>query len=141
MDRPGIGSARDDPVKGINLAHQVPFAQSSNRRIAAHRSNRIKIETHQRNMRTHPRSRSRSFDPGMAPADNDDIELLHNGSGLRASRRKVGTGFRRSAIQPARHRRMFHVEQSFPDAEPTKQRVEHILSRGTAEQSVKRHAG
>jgi len=61
MDRPGIGSARDDPVKGINLAHKVPFAQSSNRRIAAHRSNRIKIETHQRNMRTHPRSRSRSF--------------------------------------------------------------------------------
>ena len=34
MDRRVIGSAGNDAVKGIDLAHQMPLAQPANRRIA-----------------------------------------------------------------------------------------------------------
>jgi hypothetical protein len=67
-------------------------------------------------MRTHPRRHGGSFNPGMTPADYDDIKLLHGS--LRLS---VG---------------VFHVEQSFPDAEPPEQRVEHILGGGPPEERI-----
>ena len=77
MDRTGIGSARNDPVEGIDLAHQMALAQSADRRIAAHRADCGQIETDQGHARTHPRRHRRGFDPGVSPANHNDIELLH----------------------------------------------------------------
>ena len=78
MDRPGIGGAGDDPVEGIDLADQVALAQPPDRRIAAHRADCIEIEADQRDVRAHPRADGRGFHPGMAPADHNDVELLHD---------------------------------------------------------------
>jgi hypothetical protein len=41
MDRRGIGSAGNQAIKGINFAHEVPFAQAANGWIARHCANRI----------------------------------------------------------------------------------------------------
>ena len=117
MDCPSISGPRDDPVKGINLAHQVPLAQPADGRVATHRADCIKVKTDQRDMCAHPRCHSRSLNSGMASADNDDVKLLHDAKAL--------------------SRGMFHVEQSFADAEPSEQSVEHVFGRSAAQQVVK----
>ena len=61
------------------LPHQVPLAEAANRRVAAHRPDRVEVETHQRGARTHPGRHPSRFDPGMPAADNDDVKPRHGG--------------------------------------------------------------
>ena len=77
MDGGGIGGPRDHAIEGVYLAHQMPLAQAANRRVAAHRANGIKVETDQRNTRTHPRRNGRCLATGMPAAYHDDVELMH----------------------------------------------------------------
>ncbi len=77
MDRRSIGGARDQPVEGIDLAHQMPLAEPADRRIAAHRADRSEIETDQRHPRAHPRRNRRRLAARMPAADDDDVEGVH----------------------------------------------------------------
>jgi hypothetical protein len=45
MDSASIGCAAKHSVKGINLAHKVPFAEAPNGWVAAHRAHRIEVKT------------------------------------------------------------------------------------------------
>jgi hypothetical protein len=53
------------------------LAEPADRRIAAHRPDRIEIETDQRSARAHPRGYRRRLDSGMAAANHDDVEAVH----------------------------------------------------------------
>lgn len=113
MDRSGIRSPSDHPVECIDLAHEMPLAETADCRIAAHRADLGKIETHECGIRAHTRGRTGCLDAGMPAADYDDIETLHEradsaiGTAIKALRVPRGT--------------------SLPDAEPSEQRVEHVL--------------
>ena len=119
MDRSGVSSARNDPVKSVNFAHQMALTQPTNRRIAAHRANRRQIETDQSHARAHSRRHSGGLYPGMPRANHNDIELLHLD-------RRLSAG-------------VFHVEHSFADTEPSEQCVEHVFGGCAPEQGIKCH--
>ncbi|KAJ8134516.1 hypothetical protein OY671_012271, partial [Metschnikowia pulcherrima] len=108
----------------------MALAQSADRRVAAHRADRLRIETHQRRARAHPRRNGGRLDAGMTAADHDHIELSHGMpvTGERDSRQSAS---------------MFHVEHcaSFADAEPAKQRVQHVLGADTPHEPVERSPG
>ena len=74
LDPGDIGRTRHRAAKRIDLAHQVAFADTADRRIAAHRSERLDALRQQQRQRTHARSRERSLGAGMAATDDDDIE-------------------------------------------------------------------
>src|ERR1700742_2078181 len=54
----------------------MPFAQSSDRRIAGHRSDSRKAVRDEDSTGAHARSRGRGFTAGMATADNDDVKRI-----------------------------------------------------------------
>ena len=78
MDRRGICSAADQAIQCIDFAYQMPLAQTTDGRIAAHRPDGIKIEIHQPDPRTHARGDRSCLDPGMPAADNKDVKILHD---------------------------------------------------------------
>jgi hypothetical protein len=41
VDCRGIGRARHQPVEGVDLAHEMALAEAADRRIAAHRADRL----------------------------------------------------------------------------------------------------
>ena len=75
MDRGGIRGPPDDPVKRVDLAHEMAFAQSSDGRITAHCADSIAREGNQPDSHTHACSRRGRFHAGVAAADYKDIEL------------------------------------------------------------------
>ena len=77
MDRAGIGGPGDDPVAGINLTHQVALAQTADRRITAHRPDRIEVKADQRRARAHARRDGGCLHSGVPAANHDDVELVH----------------------------------------------------------------
>ena len=53
MDGRRIGGAADQSVERVDLAHEVSLAEPADRRIAAHRPDRLEIETDQPDTRAH----------------------------------------------------------------------------------------
>ena len=78
MNRPCIGCARKDAVKGIDFPHQVALAQAADCRVAAHCTDRRRIKRDQRRARAHARRNAGRFDPGVSAANHDDIKGLHH---------------------------------------------------------------
>ena len=68
VDRPA-----HDAVERIDLAHQVPLAQSADRRIAGHLADRIEPVRQQQRAGAQPRRRGRGLAAGMAAADHDHV--------------------------------------------------------------------
>ena len=66
-----------DPVKGINLSHQMALAQSADCRIARHGADGIRAEGDQGRPGTCARRRRRCLGPGVPAPDHDDIEMFH----------------------------------------------------------------
>ena len=69
-----VGGPPHHTIQRIDLAHQVPFTQSPNRRIAGHHADAGPLERDKRNAHAHARSSMRGFYPRMATAHNDDID-------------------------------------------------------------------
>ena len=127
MDRAGISGSGNHAIKGIDLADKVSFAQSTNRRVAAHRANGTQLERHQCSSRTHTRSNSCGLNSGMASANNNDIECAHSG--------------RFSCVIESGQRQRVSRETLLSDAEPPEQRVEHIFGRRPSQQGIEHSAG
>jgi hypothetical protein len=70
LDTGCIGHPPHHAVHRIDLAHQVPFAQAADGRIAGHHPDAITRQRDKRGTCTHPRGRVRRFRPGMAAADH-----------------------------------------------------------------------
>ncbi len=77
MDRRGVCRARDQPVEGIDLAHQVPLAEATDRRVAAHSPDCVEIEADEADARIHPRSHGGRLAAGMAAPDDEEIVRAH----------------------------------------------------------------
>ena len=70
----GIGGAAHQAIERIDLADQMTLAESTDRRIAGHRSDSGKAMGHQGGTGTHPRRRARGLAAGVATADDDNVE-------------------------------------------------------------------
>ena len=77
VDRCGVGSASQQPVECIDFAYEMSLAETTDGRVAAHCADLCGIECHQRRGHAHARCHGCSFAPGVAAADNDDLELRH----------------------------------------------------------------
>jgi hypothetical protein len=63
----------------------MALAEATDRGIARHRTDQRRIETHQGNARTKPSRSGGGLGPGVATADDDDIErcaAVHDCGGL-----------------------------------------------------------
>ena len=134
MDRRRIGRAGDQPVGGIDLAHQMALAQPPDRRIATHRADRRRIETHQRRPRTHARRNGRRLDAGMTAADHDHIELLHGMSvtGERDGRQSTFDVPRGTSRFICRCRTARTAHRAYPRCLPARQAGPAIAGQGAA---------
>jgi hypothetical protein len=74
VDRGAVGGARHPAVERIDLAHQMPLAEPSDRRVARHRADQRRIEADERHARTKPRRSRRGLGSGVPTANDDDIE-------------------------------------------------------------------
>jgi hypothetical protein len=73
-----IGCAGDKPVEGIDLPNQMAFAETTDRGVARHGTNRVSGETYQSHAGAHARSSSSRFTAGVAAADYDDVVVEHS---------------------------------------------------------------
>jgi hypothetical protein len=64
-------------IQRINLANQMPLAQTTNRRIAGHHANAIAPQRHKRRAGTHTRGSRCSLTTCMAAANHNDIKMFH----------------------------------------------------------------
>ena len=78
MDGRGVGSAPDQPVKGVDFAHEMALAEPTDGGIAGHRPDAFTGEADQCGRRAHARRNSRSLATGMASAHHNDIKCLRH---------------------------------------------------------------
>jgi len=103
LDAGTIRRARHYAVQGVDFAHQMALAKPADCRIAGHHADPRPVVGDERHTCTSSDCRMRGFRPGVATANNENIERL------------VPDG-------------MFHVKQVlFPEAEPCENRVENLL--------------
>jgi len=79
MDSACISSLSHHTIESIDLANKVAFPQTTDCRIAAHRTDFIQIEAYQTCPCAKAGACTSCLDPGMASADNYDIEVMHRG--------------------------------------------------------------
>ena len=80
-----ISNPAHQAIKRIDLAHQMPLAQTADGRIARHLANRRKLVSDKSRVRTKSRRSCGSLNTRMAAADDDDIKLpVHGGSLVQA---------------------------------------------------------
>ena len=103
MDRSGICGTADQAIERIDFTHQMAFAKPADGRIAAHRPDRIKIETDKGDAGTHSRSNSCRFAAGMAAADYDDVKGMHGPSAYSTCRRGSKHHSRRALFHVKHH--------------------------------------
>ena len=60
-------------AQGINLAHEMTFGDTADRRIARHLGDQIHIHRVQRRLQTHSRGCVRRFTAGMTRTHNHDV--------------------------------------------------------------------
>ncbi len=74
LDAGFVGGGGHGATQRIDLADQMALADAADRRVAAHRPERVEIVRQQQRARTRPCRGQRSFGAGMTAADDDDIE-------------------------------------------------------------------
>ena len=75
LDTGPVCGARHNAAQRIDLAHQVAFTDTANRRIATHLAERVEVVRQQQGSRTKPRRRQCGLGTGMAATYHDHIEL------------------------------------------------------------------
>ena len=80
MDARRVRHPAHQAVERINLTHQMPFADPTDRRIARHFSQRFQLVSQQQRARAHAGGGRGGLTAGMATADNDDVKMIGSGS-------------------------------------------------------------
>ena len=70
-----VGGAADQAIKGINLTHQMAFAQAANGWVARHRPDHVLVKAHQRDSQAHARANRRRLCASVATTYNNDVEI------------------------------------------------------------------
>jgi hypothetical protein len=76
LDSGSVNDAPHDSAERIDLPHQMTFRNAADRGITRHLTHHIEIERDQAGFRAESRSRGRSFTPGVAGANHNDIKTL-----------------------------------------------------------------
>ena len=104
LDAPGVRHPAHEAVQGIDLAHQMAFAQAADGGIAGHGADGGKAVGDERRPRAHAGGRGRGFTAGVAAADHDDVEgRAHSGP-------RIGALYRNSGPRQSKTGRVFHVK-------------------------------
>ncbi|MNE06111.1 hypothetical protein D3C80_986920 [compost metagenome] len=74
LDAGHIGQTAHDAVQSVDLAHQVPLAQTADGRVATHLADGLELLGQQQGAGAGARRGGRSFTAGMTAADDDDVE-------------------------------------------------------------------
>ena len=74
LDAGFVSGRRHGATQRVNLPHQMAFANTADRRITAHRPQRVHIVGQQQRPAADTSRRESSLGTGVAAADNDDIE-------------------------------------------------------------------
>ena len=74
LDARLVGGRRHRPTQRIDLLDQMALADTADRRIAAHRAERLDVVGEQQRRRPHARRRQRRLGPGMAATDHDHVK-------------------------------------------------------------------
>ena len=73
LDAAAIGGKAHQPAESVDLPHQMPLADAADRRIAAHRADRIEAVGDEDRGSSGARRGARRLASGMAAADHDDV--------------------------------------------------------------------
>ena len=92
-------------VQRIDFLDQVALADAADRRVAGHLAERLDAMGQQQGPAAQPRRSERGFGPGMAAADDDDVEFGGEQHGV--------ANFTRTFHVELQRRVAFHVEQLF----------------------------
>src|SRR5690606_39477995 len=76
MDAAAVGRPGHDPAHGIDLLDQMALANPTDGGVAAHLADSFDVMGQQQRAAAHTGRCQRRFGPGMAAADDDDIEAL-----------------------------------------------------------------
>jgi hypothetical protein len=74
VNRRTVGRTRHEPVEHVKLADEVTLADTSDRRVARHLPDIFRAKCDKAYARAPASRRGRSFAPGMAGTDHQDIE-------------------------------------------------------------------
>ena len=86
LDARSIGSACHHAAEGIDFLDEMALANAADRRIAAHRAERLDVVRKQERPHAHARRCERAFGAGVAAADDDHVEFLGETHGESACR-------------------------------------------------------
>ncbi len=77
LDARAIDRARHRAAEGVDLAHEVALADAADRRIAAHRPERLDGLRKEERAPAHPGRGECGLGAGVAATDHDDVEDFH----------------------------------------------------------------
>jgi len=77
-----VCDSRHETVQGVDLAHEVPFSQPADGRVARHGSHSAEAVSEQGGARAYPGRRGRGLDAGVATTDDHDVEAFAHGRHL-----------------------------------------------------------
>ena len=83
LDARLVRGQRHGTAQRVHFLDQVPLADATDGRVAAHLSQRLDVVAQQQRLATHAGGRQRSLSSGMAAANDDDIEFLWVEHGVR----------------------------------------------------------
>jgi hypothetical protein len=72
-----VGDAAHEAVKGVDLADEVAFAETADRRVARHLADRRRLVGRKEGLCAHARRRRRGFAAGVPASDDDDVVGFH----------------------------------------------------------------
>ena len=79
LERRRVREQSHRATEGVDLADDLTLGHPPDRRIAAHLGDRVAVDRQERGPQPHPRRRERGFQPGMAGADHDHVEVISHG--------------------------------------------------------------
>ena len=75
LDGRRVGEDAHRAAEGVDLADDLPLGHAADRRVAAHLADGVAVDRQQRGPQAHPRRGQRGLEPGVAGADDDDVEI------------------------------------------------------------------
>ena len=78
LDGRGVGEHAHRAAQGVDLADDLPLGHAADRRVAAHLADGVAVDRQQRGPQPHPRRGQRGLEPGVAGADDDDVEIVRS---------------------------------------------------------------